>query len=231
MGVQHALAGTATWLAATPALDAAYGLTPGQVALGAFVTAGGAMVPDLDMPGSTIGRTYGPVTNVIARAVAFLAGGHRRGTHSLLGVAALTLAAAVADTGWPRFVLLWIVLGVACRAYGIAFPGPRFLTSITHAVTMGGLTFYTLASGMDLSVVLVAGVGLGALSHLVTDMLTPGGCPLLWPLSGTRYGVPVVTTGNRWSSPLVTTVLAVAVLLLAVAVSPYGLVDLVPTST
>lgn len=209
LGRQHALAGTAAWLAVAPLLDQ----TPGQVALGALVAAGGGMVPDLDQRGSTIGRTYGPITNVAARLIGAVSGGHRNGTHSLLGVALLTGLAWLATVyGGPlRWVLLWVVLGVGCRAYGLALPGHRRLTSIIHAVSMGLVTVLVLRSGMDLTTVLVWGIGLGAASHVATDMLTPQRCPLLWPVSKARYGVGLVTTGSPWTSRLVTLVLSLLV--------------------
>lgn len=203
LGRQHALAGTAAWLAAAPALDQG----PGQTALGALVCAGAGMVPDLDQHGSHIGRTYGPLTNVAARVVAFVSGGHRNGTHSLLGIAAATGLAylAVGHGGWLRFVLLWVLLGVACRAYGARGPWPLY------AVLMGGVTVGALAAGLDLGVVLVAGMALGCASHVLGDALTPQRVPLLWPLSKRRFGVGLVTTGNRWSSPVVTGLLVVLV--------------------
>lgn len=222
MGVQHALGGAAVWLAATPALDAAYGLTPGQVAVGTVIAAGAAMVPDLDQHGSTIGRTYGPVTNVLARIIALVSGGHRNGTHSLLGVAAFTGVAwlAVAHGGWLRFVLLWILLGVACRAAGLAIPGHRSVTAVLHAVSMGVVTLIALASGVGLAVPLIAGTALGVVSHLAEDMLTPQGCPLLWPISKARHGVGLVTTGSRWTSPLLTAGLVALVVVLAWSLTP-----------
>ncbi len=214
MGRQHALAGTAAWLAAAPLLDQ----SPGQVALGALVAAGAGMVPDLDQRGSTIGRTYGPLTNVAARVIGAVSGGHRNGTHSLIGVAVFTAVAYLAaEHGGPlRWVLLWVLLGVACRAYGVGVPGHRALTSLIHAVTMGVLTAAVLAAGVDLTMILVAGMFLGTLSHVVADMLTPQRCPLLWPVSKARYGVGLVTTGNRWTSPLVTFLLTVLVGVLVV---------------
>jgi membrane-bound metal-dependent hydrolase YbcI (DUF457 family) len=205
MGRTHAWSGVAGWLAATPLLDATAGLSAGQVALGAALCAGGAMTPDLDMHGSTIGRTYGPVTNVLARGINLVAGGHRQGTHSLVGVAAvagLAWAAAVAG-GWLLASIVWLLLGVAARALDLAVPGHRSLTAVIHALTIGLLTAIALAVvELDVGLVLPYAVLIGAAVHVAGDCLTDHGCPLLWPLSRRRYGVPVCTT-KGWLEPLI----------------------------
>jgi membrane-bound metal-dependent hydrolase YbcI (DUF457 family) len=215
LGRQHALAGTAAWLAVAPALAQ----SPGQVALGALVAAGGGMAPDFDQHGSTIGRTYGPITNVAARVIGAVSGGHRNGTHSLLGLAGLTaLASAATVYGGPlRWILLWVLLGVACVAYRLVLPGHRRLTSIIHAVAMGLVTVVVLASGLEVTTVLVVGVGLGAATHILLDCLTKEGCPLLWPFSKARFKVALFTTGSSWTSHTITLVLMLLVGWLALA--------------
>ena len=154
MGYQHALSGTAAGQAAVPWLEHTYGLTDGQMLLTVAVATGAAMVPDLDQAGSTIGRSLGPVTNVVAQLLGFLAGGHRNGTHSLLGIAGFTgVAALAADTGgWALAVVLWVILGVAVKAYGIGEamnPAPRgVLRGLGRAVVnvvMLGVTLLILA--------------------------------------------------------------------------------------
>jgi len=39
-------------------------------------------------------------------------------------------------------------------------------------------------------------IAIGYLSHLIADMLNPAGVPLMWPLSGKRYRIPLVKTGG-----------------------------------
>jgi membrane-bound metal-dependent hydrolase YbcI (DUF457 family) len=76
MARSHALSGAAGWLTAA-ALSTAAGLpwTPSTVLVGTVVTAGAAMLPDIDCPDSHAGRSLGPITNRLARAVA--ASSHR----------------------------------------------------------------------------------------------------------------------------------------------------------
>lgn len=212
MGHQHALGGVAAWLAALPVVHAATGpLTPGQAALGAVLAAGGGMVPDLDQRGSTVGRTYGPVTNVLARAVGFIAGGHRNGTHSLLGLAVTgALVFVVATTGW-QWATVWLMLGVGIR--GLRKGKHPWYAAIGLAGFAGMVTLLVAAADVDPVVALVGGVTLGAASHVALDGLTPQGVPLLWPFSKRRFSIPLVTTGS-WSSPFVTGALTALVCLL-----------------
>lgn len=214
MGYQHALGGAAAWLAVSPVVGATVGLTPGQVALGAVMSGAGGLVPDLDQHGSTIARTYGPVTNVVARLVSVVSGGHRNGTHSILGVAAAGILTWVClvPAGFV-FPVLWVLLGIGVRGLTLGSRPPRRrpLTALLNAVAMAAVAGFILATGVPLVVPVVAGVVVGAASHVALDMLTPQRCPLLWPVSKARHGVPLVTTGSRWSSPVVTGLLTVAV--------------------
>ncbi|PSP40772.1 hypothetical protein BRC63_05265 [Halobacteriales archaeon QH_10_70_21] len=45
---------------------------------------------------------------------------------------------------------------------------------------------------VDPALAILGGVG----SHLLADVLTPAGVPLLWPLSGRRYSANVATASN-----------------------------------
>src|SRR5262245_16859969 len=60
------------------------------------LTAGAAVLPDLDHPDSTLAHAFGPLTRLFAWLVGKVAGGHRHGTHSLLGVAVFTAIAWLA---------------------------------------------------------------------------------------------------------------------------------------
>lgn len=230
LGPQHALGGVAAWLVAVPVLDATVGLTPGQTVLGAFLSAGGGMLPDLDEPrrpprkkgakrpsfGSTISRTYGPLTNVVARVVNRVSGGHRHGTHSLAGLAVFGgLAALAAQVGGAAmFVAVWLLLGAADSAFGIS-PRKWKILGLGHALVMAVVTGIVLSLSTGVGVPLVAGTVLGVASHIGLDMLNPQRCPLWWPISKRRCGVSLTTTGS-WVSPVVTLVLAAVVAALLV---------------
>jgi membrane-bound metal-dependent hydrolase YbcI (DUF457 family) len=109
MGRTHALSGAAIFTAGAWALP----LGTGQVLLGAVVCAGAAVLPDIDHHGSHAARTFGPFTRGFAWVVGKVAGGHRNGTHSALGVAliaALVFLAAGVHTRDLR--TLWIGCGI-----------------------------------------------------------------------------------------------------------------------
>lgn len=81
LGRSHALSGAVGWLAGC-ATVAVVGVHPQSVtvAVGAAVSAGFALAPDIDHPSSTVARTLGPVSRLFAHGVAGLAGAARRGS-------------------------------------------------------------------------------------------------------------------------------------------------------
>lgn len=86
MGRTHA----ATGAAAGTASGLAAGLRPGHgLLVWTAVTALAALGPDLDHPGSYLGRRVVPLSWLVGK----LAGGHRAGTHSLAGTAVVLLLA------------------------------------------------------------------------------------------------------------------------------------------
>jgi membrane-bound metal-dependent hydrolase YbcI (DUF457 family) len=196
MAQSHALSGAVAYLALAPVLDVT---DTRLVAVGVGLATGAAMLPDLDQHGSTIGRTYGPITNVFARLVGFVSGGHRNGTHSLVGIVALTLlaTAAAAVGGYYLAFVLWMLLGVAARAAGLVVPAHRRITAVLHAVVMAGVVALVLRSGIDYGPIVPAAVLIGCAAHVAGDMLTTGGCPLLWPFSQRCYSLGLMRT-NTW---------------------------------
>lgn len=129
MGKSHALQGAMAFgLVAIPAAPLAH-LSAPELVLGTVVTAGAAMLPDIDHRESHVARTFGPLSRGLACGVAWLAGGHRKGVHSLLGVAVVGLLAFLGaalragSVGWAvagvvlAGVLVGggVVLGVAGR--------------------------------------------------------------------------------------------------------------------
>jgi membrane-bound metal-dependent hydrolase YbcI (DUF457 family) len=214
MGRTHALSGAAAWLAATPFLGDrsllghyAADLSPAQVAAGAVVCAGAAMLPDIDHHDGTIANTFGPITHVLCRAVGLISGGHRNGTHSLAFAALAGLgagwAAAHAHRAW--WVALFLLVGLGLRGVGIQVAEREAFSAVLNAVIAGALTFVMRDFDMRFAGYAVA---LGCLTHVLGDCLTPRGCPLLWPIP-IRFEVPIIprTDGmiERWIfAPLLT---------------------------
>src|SRR5699024_3556816 len=78
MGHGHATMGAAGWIART-GTTAGLGLLhmePAQIAAGALITAGAALLPDADHHSGTIAYSLPPLSGLITRAVGQASGGH-----------------------------------------------------------------------------------------------------------------------------------------------------------
>ena len=91
MGRDHALSGALAFAALAVPLH----MRTEVLAAGMALTAGAAVLPDIDHPDASIAQTFGWVTKGFAWAVEHVSGGHRHGTHSLAGAAVFTAAASV----------------------------------------------------------------------------------------------------------------------------------------
>jgi membrane-bound metal-dependent hydrolase YbcI (DUF457 family) len=222
MGHTHALSGCAVWLVSMPLLShAGMHLNPGEVAAGAAVCAGAALLPDLDHHDGTIANTYGPFTKVLCRGVAAISGGHRHATHTIAFAIAMALGcdwlSQHAVKAW--WVVLFLIVGLGLRGVGVQVPRSDHFSALLNAALAGGITFLLAHQhfgqptiplhvfGLTLDWAGLA-VGLGCLIHTLGDCLTPEGCPLLWPAQF-RIEVPLVprTDGaaEKWViAPLLT---------------------------
>lgn len=205
LGHSHALSGFAVGAATLPAVP-----TTGATEAAAWVAAVGgcAMLPDLDtggistrkvlprLHGSTVAQTWGPVTCLAAEGVSRVAGGHRKGTHSVLGVAVLTVLAFAASWWfWTSLAVLALVIGIALRSLAFAIPGRVEETWITNLAVSWAAAWWLLTAGDGSPAWLPAAVALGAAVHIAGDALTVGGVPLAWPLHDTRQTFGLFKTG------------------------------------
>ncbi len=209
MGRTHALSGLVTGAAVGQFV---WHLNLAHLAVGAAMTAGAAVLPDIDHPDASVAESFGFVTKGFAWLVEHLSGGHRHGTHSLAGIAAFTGAAYAAEHYRQTLpgkiglgLLLVLVIASGLRALKI---GGHF----SDLLAIGG------AAGMLYSGYGVPGVpwaiAAGTATHLAGDMLTNEGIPLAWPLSGFHVrllpGPLAFTTGTRPERWLVAPLLLVA---------------------
>ena len=226
MGAHHAACGAAAWVAVTThvhfdlsgatvplglgpaAIDLGWPLieaTPVGVVVGALVTAGAALLPDADHRSATIAQSLPPVSSTLCRVVGAVSGGHRNGTHSLLGVAAFVGLAWLAGQ-WtietPEWGTVYVGAGLislllvsfAAKVLGVLPDGVQKLPWILSAP----LALFIALYAPEEQGWFPLAVGLGAAVHIAGDMLTTGGCNLLWPLRLRRpkalHKVPVI----RW---------------------------------
>jgi membrane-bound metal-dependent hydrolase YbcI (DUF457 family) len=163
-------------------------LDPTGILIGGLATAGTALVCDWDHRSSTVAQSLPPLSNAIARGIENASGGHRQGTHSILGAGVFVLLAALAsrfqlETPWGLLsvgagLLCMCLINIAAKALKL-FPQSGFLTNWAFALAMAGLvTVYAPEQWTWLPVSMLIGV----VVHIVGDLITTGGVPLLWPL-------------------------------------------------
>ncbi len=189
-GAHHALCGAAAWVAVAstaPYTLGWYPVTPLGVVTGTLVCAGAALAPDADHHDATIAHSLPPVSQWVCDLVGRLAGGHRNGTHSVLGVAVLVGIAwaagkvtvttdALGDLAVGAGVLSLLLVAFAARALGLV--GRRRADAWVLALALAGFVTVAAPTAWDW---LPVAVGVGAGVHVLGDMLTGGGVPLLWP--------------------------------------------------
>lgn len=150
---------------------------------------GSSALPDADHRKATIAHSLPPVSNAICAGIGEVSGGHRNGTHSFIGIAAFTALAWV--------IGLWTV---ETERFGTVFPGAGLLAVLLVSFALKALKFIpdsmarlpwlvAIPAGIFVAVFspdeqnwLVLAVGVGCAVHILGDMLTVGGCNLLWPI-------------------------------------------------
>lgn len=179
MGRSHALTGAFTAGLAIAAVGHLAHLTPAETVFGTVACAGAAVLPDIDHPDAGVSRTFGPLTRAFAKFVAWVSGGHRNGTHSLLGCAVFTVAAFAAtglhtgDPGWlvaggvisSVLAFAGFVIGVTDRGRGRGKPAyPRrgqgrvavaLLAALAAVLTVAAVVFGHRAGTAALAVLMV----------------------------------------------------------------------------
>jgi membrane-bound metal-dependent hydrolase YbcI (DUF457 family) len=201
MGSSHAATGAAAWLAGC-ATASVLGYDPSiyQVVVGTPLCAFGAIFPDIDCPSSSVARSLGWPTRVLARMVAGFGrwlhdatrtrldspdrDGHRTFTHTVV-FAVLTFL----GFGWlGQHGGLWAPLAMTVFAAATAL----------RAVKVRGPKRYALAAAVGVAAWywpapdgwwLGWAIGGGALVHNLGDRMTNTGVPLLWPIK---------IRGKRW---------------------------------
>ena len=196
LAVTHAICGAAGWLAVAPAVAPA--MTSTELATSTVVAAGAALAPDIDHPGSTVSRSFGPVSRLASTGVSAAAGGHRMLTHSLAFVA-LVGAVAWGSTAWwgASAAALWASIPVAVAIPLLARRLPVFISSSTGAMIAVALWWAIHNEVLAYDSWLVPALTVGVLLHTVPgDLLTPSGVPLLAPFSRRRFAIPLFRTGS-----------------------------------
>lgn len=194
MGRTHALTGWCAGLGLAPLVGAD---TLHEAVVFAAVTAGFALLPDLDHPGATASKLLGPLTRglswLLRRASSGLyaltkgprdenhSGTHRHMTHTVAFAVALGgLTALGTEAAGPYAVgaVVIFALLLAENALGDWLLPVAGTAAVVWAVSSPA-AFHDLA---QLSGLLGIAVAVGCFVHCLGDALTESGCPFLWPL-------------------------------------------------
>lgn len=142
---------------------------------------GWALWPDIDEPNSTISRSLGGLSRSFSRVARKVSGGHRQGTHSLLGISVITAilagvlysASSFSGDAQPN-----VALGVVCASVGLlggVALGYKYKSLGVCALIPAMLTGYLAAQGEMGAPALLGAVFVGCVGHVIGDMCTPSG--------------------------------------------------------
>lgn len=146
---------------------------------GMLIGAVAGAVPDFDHPNSKATRSIAPIA----------LGGSRRYTLAVMSLGIMYLA-------WKGYLPYQGVMASACWLLVAAFSKHR---GITHSLLGLVCATYAVQSWLGTSWTVFA-VGYG--SHLLADMLTDRGVPLLWPLKF-DFSLPTGLSTGRFFSNLI----------------------------
>ncbi|MEH1015057.1 metal-dependent hydrolase [Micromonospora sp. CPCC 206060] len=262
MGPSHALSGAAAWLAGSWALEhfADYHQSPLAIAVGTAVCAGGALFPDLDLSGkvtrnqggATVARTFGVFSLFIAEVIEKLSlgvyhatrlskdprrnNGHRTLTHTipftvLVGWGTTTLCATYGK--WAVIGILFFMIGLALRGLFDDWAkraGWVIVTLVSLAAAW--FTFLNLPGDRGYPMIGLA-VGVGCFVHILGDLMTRAGVPILWPIPirrrmWTMVGMPnsiALKTGSKAEVVFVRIGLTVVAVLSAIGLVAPNVLD------
>lgn len=216
MGRAHVLITAATWAAAAPPVAAALDrpLQGPALLASTAVAATAALGPDWDHPDATLARCGGPLTRPAAHLVAALAGGHRRGTHTLLCAVLVTAAAALLGSlptrigdvtlppNWAASAMVGFCAYTAVAASGVG----RVFGRGGDALALTGAVVAVLATSHWLPTDwywLPPALAVGWVMHCVQDSLT-GGCPVFFYPLRVPFRLARWRTGGVTESALTT---------------------------
>ncbi|MFC3522844.1 metal-dependent hydrolase [Streptomonospora nanhaiensis] len=143
MAPAHAATGLLAGVLATHAMSPLMDVGPLEVAAGAAIGAGAALLPDIDHPGSTVARAHGPLTAWLSRAARWAStetyyrtltrhdtvadGAHRFLWHTPAAALATGLAVGIGATlsTWVLAGVLWFTIGLGVRGLAQGLPRGR----------------------------------------------------------------------------------------------------------
>lgn len=209
LGRDHALLGAVAYLGIAPLVVPH--MPPAELATGSMVCAAFALLPDIDEPHSLVSTKLGPLSEAVSRVTNKLSGGHRHATHSALFVA-IVGCLAVLSQHW-RYSSVAFVVASGFMVLRIIVPfglAKRGMLALLPIAAAGWWVWSVPTPRWWLPITAMSGVFL----HLVGDMLTKEGVPLLWP-QGTHLAVPILGHTDSAREQGLAAVMSVAIAVLA----------------
>lgn len=207
LGRTHVLSGACLALAGLPMIEqhVTGPLPVGTVAVGTIACAGAGLFPDTDTQGLAA-VSFGHLSRGACHVIAWVSGGHRHLTHSLLGTGLFGLAAyGMSFNRWATVALLWICLGLAVRAFDHRHHRHDHLIGAVNAIACAGVAYMIVSRTHPVTswhLLLPTTVVVGCLAHIAGDMLTIEGCPIFYipgiPATQKRWHVANVVT-DHWA--------------------------------
>ena len=217
MGKSHFVSGAVAFEASALVMH----YSPTQTITGLVIGTCAALCPDIDHPKATISRAYGPLTVLFSRVMGKALGGHRKGTHSIVGIVLFgwiaqlcvthrrifphTYHAVVADAALSMILIVTLAAGI--KIFKIKGLIDDFLpVPIVLALVM--------LVPVDLRAVPLA-LMFGCAVHVLGDCLTNSGCPIFWPVSAQRLKLGLFKTGKKMETYVVFPLLMISSFVLA----------------
>jgi membrane-bound metal-dependent hydrolase YbcI (DUF457 family) len=197
MGRTHALAGAVIGASWSELVQ--HGSLMHTVAFAGF-TGALALFPDVDQCGSSVSRSLGFFSEVIAWVIRKISGGHRHATHVICGILLTWLLALLACRflpSWEAEAFLAVILTFSVSGFLECLHLLRSHAADAVAIAVSAAVIWR---GYGLGMVPEA-VLLGCSAHVVFDLMTDAGVMLAWPFSRYRFHLlpePLAwTTGSR----------------------------------
>jgi membrane-bound metal-dependent hydrolase YbcI (DUF457 family) len=219
MGPTHAMSGAALWLTGSAVASLAFGVdqSSAELIVGTIAVSGAALYPDIDCAGkvtenkggSTVARSFGVVSLLVAECVERLCywfylltkskkdkkrkNGHRTFTHTAVHAALVGVGVGLlgAQFGKPAVIaVLFVLTGLAVRGLlpaSVNKKGWLVTTAVALAASYG---MYRLLPPDRSYWIMGLAMGIGCFIHILGDMITKMGSPLLFP-------IPI--KGRRWN--------------------------------
>lgn len=211
MGPTHAMSGAALWLAGSAVADIAFGIdqSSAELVVGTIAVSGAALYPDIDCAGkvtenkggSTVARSFGVASLLVAEVVERLCywfylltkskkdkrrkNGHRTFTHTAVhaGLIGLGTGYLAAEFGKPAVIaILFVLTGLAVRGLLPAAVNKKGWIITTGVALAASFGMFRLLPEERSYWILGLAMGLGCFIHILGDMITKMGSPLLFPV-------------------------------------------------